>query len=204
MAAKRINKDERGEICHQRWLRESGRVGMEVLAQGWAAISTWTGLPIIALSPASTALTPIARTTDVVVEKLELERDPPAGCSAGPVDDSNVFVWQGTIMGPADSPFAGGLFFLDIKFPPEYPFKPPRVNFTTKIYHPNVNADGSICLDILKDHWAPGLTLSKVLLSLCSLLVEPNPADPLVPEIAELYKNNKAQYEANARQWTEQ
>ena len=94
-------------------------------------------------------------------------------------------------MGPADSPFQGGVFFLNVKFPPDYPFKPPRIQFTTKIYHPNINAQGGICLDILKDQWSPALTISKVLLSICSLLTDPNPDDPLVPEIAHIYKNQR-------------
>eukprot|EP00968_Pinguiococcus_pyrenoidosus_P022691 scaffold3340_cov255-Pinguiococcus_pyrenoidosus.AAC.11 len=67
-----------------------------------------------------------------------------------------------TIMGPEDSPYAGGVFFLHIAFPADYPFKPPKVHFTTKIYHCNINSNGGICLDILKDQWSPALTVSKV------------------------------------------
>ena len=105
-------------------------------------------------------------------------------------------------MGPEDSPYAGGVFFLNIHFPPDYPFKPPKVSFTTKIYHPNINANGSICLDILKDQWSPALTISKVLLSISSLLTDPNPDDPLVPEIANIFKNDTAKYNATAKEWT--
>ena len=65
-------------------------------------------------------------------------------------------------MGPGDSPYAGGVFFVMIHFPPDYPFKPPKVQFQTKVYHPNVNSQGSICLDILKEQWSPALTISKV------------------------------------------
>ena len=79
---------------------------------------------------------------------------------------------QATIMGPGDSPYSGGVFFVMIHFPPDYPFKPPKVQFQTKVYHPNVNSQGSICLDILKEQWSPALTISKVHLfatSACSL-----------------------------------
>src|ERR1700733_16283768 len=72
-----------------------------------------------------------------------------------------VYHWQATIMGPPDSPYTGGVFFLLIHFPIDYPFKPPKVNFTTRIYHPNINSNGSICLDILRDQWSPALTISK-------------------------------------------
>lgn len=121
-------------------------------------------------------------------ELQELGRDPPANCSAGPVGD-DLFHWQATIMGPEDSPYSGGVYFLDIHFPADYPFKPPKVSFTTKIYHCNINSNGGICLDILKDQWSPALTISKVLLSICSLLTDPNPDDPLVPEIAQVFFN---------------
>src|SRR2546429_7368155 len=76
------------------------------------------------------------------------------------------FHWQATIMGPGDSPYAGGVFFLAIHFPTDYPFKPPKVNFTTRIYHPNINSNGSICLDILRDQWSPALTISKGMLGI--------------------------------------
>jgi len=135
-------------------------------------------------------------------ELKDLQKDPPPTCSAGPVSADDLFHWQATIMGPTDSPYAGGVFMVKIHFPPDYPFKPPKVNFVTRVYHPNINQNGSICLDILKDQWSPALTISKVLLSICSLLTDPNPDDPLVPEIAHLYKTDKARYEETARQWT--
>uniref|UniRef100_A0A4W6DMJ5 E2 ubiquitin-conjugating enzyme n=1 Tax=Lates calcarifer TaxID=8187 RepID=A0A4W6DMJ5_LATCA len=94
------------------------------------------------------------------LELNDLARDPPAQCSAGPVGD-DMFHWQATIMGPSDSPYQGGVFFLTIHFPTDYPFKPPKVAFTTRIYHPNINSNGSICLDILRSQWSPALTISK-------------------------------------------
>ena len=135
-------------------------------------------------------------------ELIDLRKDPPTNCSAGPLDEKDQFTWQATIMGPDDSPYAGGVFFLNIRFPTDYPFKPPKMAFTTRIYHCNVNSNGSICLDILKDQWSPALTISKVLLSISSLMTDANPDDPLVPEIAHLLKTNKEKHDANAREWT--
>ena len=132
-----------------------------------------------------------------------ITKEPPANCSAGLKEGSdNLFEWQANIFGPADSPYEGGIFKLDIKFPADYPFKPPKLRFRTKIYHPNISSNGSICLDILKSNWSPALTISKVLLSICSLLTDPNPDDPLVQEIAHIYKSNYQQYCSIAREWT--
>ncbi|KAH7817659.1 putative Ubiquitin-conjugating enzyme E2 [Monocercomonoides exilis] len=135
-------------------------------------------------------------------ELLDLKKDPPVNCSAGPVSETDLFHWQATIMGPSDSPFQGGIFFLDIQFPTDYPFKPPKCRFITKVFHPNINSSGSICLDILKDQWSPALTISKVLLSICSLLTDPNPDDPLAPDVAHMLNTDKKRYEATAREWT--
>ena len=135
-------------------------------------------------------------------EASEMKSVPPANCSAGPVGD-DIRKWEGTIIGPDASPYAGGVFNLKINFPNNYPFAPPEIRFDTPVYHPNINRSGAICLDILKDQWSPALSISTVLLSICSLLTDPNPNDPLDPEVARIYKDNKLQYEVTARQWTE-
>ncbi|KAB0379008.1 hypothetical protein FD755_010586 [Muntiacus reevesi] len=107
-------------------------------------------------------------------ELSNLASDPPVQCSAGPVGD-DMFLRQAIIMGPNDNPY------LDA----------PKVAFTTRMYHPNINSNDSICLDILRSQWSPALTISEVLLSICSLLCDPNPDDSLVPEIARIYKTDE-------------
>ena len=137
-----------------------------------------------------------------IKKELEnLKTDPPVNCSAGPEDD-DIFKWTATLMGPSASPYQGGIFYLNIVFPQNYPFKPPKITFATKVYHPNINSSGGICLDILKENWSPALTISKVLISICSLLDDPNPDDPLVPDIAELFKNDREAYNVKARDRT--
>ncbi|XP_053390735.1 ubiquitin-conjugating enzyme E2 D4-like [Mercenaria mercenaria] len=93
-------------------------------------------------------------------ECKDINIDPPPGCSAGP-DDDNLFRWSASLTGPEGSPYQGGVFFLKMMFPTDYPFKPPKVVFDTKIYHPNINNHGNICLDILRSQWSPALTVGK-------------------------------------------
>ncbi|XP_057804423.1 ubiquitin-conjugating enzyme E2 28-like isoform X3 [Salvia miltiorrhiza] len=144
----------------------------------------------------------------ILKELKDLQKDPPTSCSAGwillvarPVV-KDMFHWQATIMGPTDSLYSRDVFFVTIHFPPDYPFKPLKVAFKTKVFHPNINSNGSICLDILKEQWSPALTISKVLLSICLLLTDSNPDDPLIPEIAHMYKTDRVKYESTAHSWT--
>ena len=111
-------------------------------------------------------------------------------------------------MGPSGTPYQGGVFFLGIRFPNDYPYKPPKCRFTTRIYHPNIGLEGQICccvLDILGDMWSPVLTISKVLLSISSLFTDPNPDSVCGNgnyEAAWEYKHDRAKFEATAKEWT--
>lgn len=127
--------------------------------------------------------------------------DLPENISAGPVDPSNLFIWEATIIGPTETPYEGGIFKLQIRFPETYPFKPPILKFTTKLFHPNINENGDICLDILKYKWTPAYSLTQVLLSVSSLLSDPNPDDPLNPDAAHMYKKNITMYNATVREY---
>ena len=107
-------------------------------------------------------------------EYESLVDDAPEGVGASPVS-GDLYKWNAIIAGPRDTPYEGGFFKLRMYFPNEYPFRPPKVTFLTKIYHPNINLKGGICLDILKDKWAASLSIRTVLLSISSLLASPNP-----------------------------
>jgi ubiquitin-conjugating enzyme E2 D/E len=134
-------------------------------------------------------------------ELQEISRDPLGNCSAHP-EGQDLFHWTGTILGPPDTPYEDGVFFVDIAFP-DYPFKPPRIIFKTRVYHPNISLKGVISLDILRDKWAPALTISKVLLSICSLLNDANADDSLLPDIALQYKTDIEAFKRTAREWTQ-
>ena len=97
----------------------------------------------------------------------------PPGITAFP-DDENMLLWTATIEGPSDTPYADLTFKLSMEFPNTYPMAPPTVLYKTPIYHPNIDFSGRICLDILKDKWSAIYNIQSVLLSLQSLLGEPN------------------------------
>ncbi|GAB1604498.1 ubiquitin-conjugating enzyme E2-17 kDa [Argonauta hians] len=125
---------------------------------------------------------------------MRLQEDPPAGVSGAPTDN-NIMLWNAVIFGPNDTPFEDGTFKLTVKFTEEYPNKPPTVRFISKMFHPNIYADGSICLDILQNRWSPTYDVSSILTSIQSLLHDPNPDSPANNEAAQLYKENRREYE---------
>ena len=120
------------------------------------------------------------------------------------IDTSKIdlFHWTGIIAGPEGTAYEGGVWFVEITFPQDYPFKAPKTRLTTKIYHCNYNDKGGHCLDIDKDNWSPALTLRKIMLALSSMFSDPNPNDPLRPSIARLYKTNRVEHDRIAREWT--
>lgn len=107
---------------------------------------------------------------------------------------NNLLHWKGYVDGPKNTPYYNKKYILTIKFPVEYPFKPPKITFDTKIFHPNISDKGEICLDILKNQWMPTMSMYKVLKSIRTLLCEPNIDDPLNPEAAKLYKDNRDEF----------
>lgn len=137
----------------------------------------------------------------IMKELQTMQKEPPPNTSAAPIDENDLYKWQAIILGPSDSVYAGGVFKLSIVFPADYPFKAPRIEFLTKIYHCNI-MNKSLCIDILKSQWSPALTIDKVLISIVSLLMDPNPKDPLNREAAEKYLNDRKEYDRIAAEWT--
>ncbi|KAI9800535.1 MAG: hypothetical protein M1825_004084 [Sarcosagium campestre] len=143
----------------------------------------------------------------ITKELADVMQNPPEGIKVSLADDKDLFRWNVAMEGPEESCFAGGHFKLLLVLPIEYPFKPPALNFLTKIYHPNVTNDdkGSMCLGMLRsDEWKPSSKISGVLRTARNLLVEPNPDDAVEPGIAELYKGNRKDFDKIAKDWIKQ
>lgn len=108
-----------------------------------------------------------------------------------------------TVEGPPDTPYQGGLFHADLMLPSDYPMSPPKILFVTPIYHPNIDKQGRVCLDILKKSWTPALQIRSVLLSLQALLASPDPDDFLDVKVGDHWKENPADAKKTAKEWTE-
>eukprot|EP00927_Polykrikos_kofoidii_P062371 TRINITY_DN57180_c0_g1_i1.p1 TRINITY_DN57180_c0_g1~~TRINITY_DN57180_c0_g1_i1.p1 ORF type:complete len:176 (+),score=22.67 TRINITY_DN57180_c0_g1_i1:81-530(+) len=133
-------------------------------------------------------------------ETQKLYQEPPPGVSAVP-DEGNYRYFHILMQGPSGTPYDGGKYSLELFLPEGYPMEPPKVRFLTKIYHPNIDKLGRICLDVLKDKWSPALQIRTVLLSIQALLSAPEPSDPLDTSVADHFTQNRKQAEEVAREW---
>ncbi|KAH8292696.1 hypothetical protein KR018_002758, partial [Drosophila ironensis] len=152
--------------------------------------------------PQATESPPTGSVVRIKRELMEIRKHPPPNCWAEMHQD-DLFRWTAGVNGPLGTVYEGGHFRLDIRFPPAYPFRPPRIRFITRIYHCNVDSRGAICLDILGERWSPVMNVAKVLLSIYVLMGECNPDDPLVMCIADQFKSNRKEHDKVARTWTQ-
>lgn len=136
-------------------------------------------------------------------ELQAVKDDPEANVNLEFVSETDIHHLKGSFLGPPGTPYEGGKFIVDIEVPMEYPFKPPKMKFDTKVYHPNISSvTGAICLDILKNAWSPVITLKSALISLQALLQSPEPNDPQDAEVAQHYIRDKASFDKTAALWT--
>ncbi|XP_074589826.1 ubiquitin-conjugating enzyme E2 19-like [Curcuma longa] len=150
------------------------------------------GAPSAAKQPAPVTKSPDGQS---VLKRLQSELMALMMCgdpciSAFPEGD-NIFCWKGTINGSKDTVYEGTVYKLSLVFPTDYPFKPPKVKFDTVCFHPNVDLSGNICLDILQDKWSSAYDVRTILLSIQSLLGEPNNDSPLNNQAAALWSNQQ-------------
>lgn len=143
----------------------------------------------------------MAASKRIIRELQEITQAPPDGIKAWAQDD-NVFQWSAIIDGPEGTYYEKAKYSLSVTFNSDYPFKPPKVKFNHKVFHPNVNGSGDICLDILKStSWSPALNVARILLSIQSLLADPNFDDPLSSDASNLYKKDKNEYAKKVREY---
>jgi ubiquitin-conjugating enzyme E2 D/E len=139
----------------------------------------------------------------IKAELRKIRTDQPANCTIWTETETNRFKWVASILGPANSPYEDGTFFLNILFPSNYPFHPPDFHLITPIYHPNISSEGHICTCLLKKRWSPALTIHTVLLTVREVMSSPSAVDHVLREdIAELYRSDKQQFERVARERT--
>ncbi|KAG0225278.1 Ubiquitin-conjugating enzyme 13 [Actinomortierella wolfii] len=137
----------------------------------------------------------------------DLTKNPVEGFSAGLVDDSNVYEWEIMIMGPQDTLYEGGFYRALMTFPPDYPLMPPKLKFTTEMWHPNIYPDGEVCISILhppgedkygyeqaSERWSPVHTVETILVSVISMLSSPNDESPANVEAAKEWREDYAKF----------
>ncbi|KAI9598091.1 ubiquitin-conjugating enzyme/RWD-like protein [Syncephalis fuscata] len=150
----------------------------------------------------------------LMTEYRELTINPPDGICAGPISEDNFFEWEALI---ADTPFEGGVFSATLKFPRDYPLSPPTMTFTSSIFHPNVYPNGEVCISILhapgddpnmyesaSERWSPVQSVEKILLSVISMLAEPNDESGANIDACKIWRTDREQFNQRVRECVRQ
>jgi len=143
----------------------------------------------------------------LMAEYKSLTTNPPEGITAGPINEEDFFRWEAVIMGPPDTPYESGCFEAVLTFPIDYPLKPPKMVFISEIWHPNVYPNGEVCISILHEpgedphhyessveRWSPVQSVEKILLSVVSMLAEPNDESPANIEAAKMWRDDRKKF----------
>lgn len=166
----------------------------------------------------SSKMPPKTKRTSTAVKRLmteyrQLIRDPPEGISAGPISEDNFLEWECLISGPSDTCYEGGVFPATLTFPADYPLNPPKMKFVPPIFHPNVYSNGEVCISILHapgddpnqyetaaERWSPIQSVEKILLSVMSMLAEPNPESGANIDASKMWRDDQAAFTAHVRE----
>jgi len=167
-----------------------------------ATLQALAAAPPAASSPSSSSSTP-GPNSGAVKRLLKEFQDAQSSSLEVYLTDNDISHWKLILLGPKATSYEGGVWVINVAFPSDYPFKPPKVEFLTPIYHCNINDQGRVCLDILKDQWSPALTVVKIMRSLQSLLSDPNPDDALDAWKASLARTDRPRYEEQIKQHTQ-
>ncbi|KNC48426.1 ubiquitin carrier protein [Thecamonas trahens ATCC 50062] len=144
-------------------------------------------------------------------EYKELSRSPPDGIAAAPVSDSNVFQWKVAMVGPEGSDYEGAFLTAVLDFPHNYPLAPPTMTFTTPVWHPNVYPSGKVCISILHEgtdasgyesateRWSPIQSVLSIVLSVLSMLADPNDESPANVDAAVEWRDNRPAFRARVK-----
>jgi len=147
-----------------------------------------------------------------MTEYKEITKNPPEGIWAGPPDEDNMFEWECYINGSPGTPLEGGVFPATLKFPKDYPLSPPTMKFTCEMFHPNIYQDGTVCISILhspgddpnmyessSERWSPVQSVEKILLSVMSMLAEPNDESGANIDACKMWRDDRKGYNCKVR-----
>jgi len=144
----------------------------------------------------------------LICELKNLSENPPDGVITGPLSEENYFEWEAAVVGPEGTPFEDGVFIARLSFPQDYPLNPPKMRFTSSMFHPNIYPDGRVCISILhspgddptgyeksSERWSPVQSVEKVLLSVMSMLAEPNDESPANVDAAVMWRKDRVKFD---------